>query len=86
LYYCTAAGGYEERVVAVDEAARAAEAEFAAIVGQALSDGFLPAAPAERESQWCDYRRVCGPYEERRVKDVKPHARLEALARLRKMK
>ena len=86
LYYCTAAGGYEERVVAVDEAARAAEAEFAAIVGQALSDGFLPAAPAERECQWCDYRRVCGPYEERRVKDVKPHARLEALARLRKMK
>jgi RecB family exonuclease len=86
LYYCTAAGGYEERVVAVDDAARAAEAEFAAIVGQALSDGFLPAAPAERECQWCDYRRVCGPYEERRVKDVKPRTRLEALTRLRKMK
>ncbi len=86
LYYCTAAGGYEERIVAVDDAARAAEREFAAIIGQALSDGFLPAAPAERECEWCDYRRVCGPYEERRVKDVKPHARLEALARLRKMK
>ncbi len=86
LYYCTAAGGYEERIVAVDDAARTAEREFAAIVGQALSDGFLPAAPAERECEWCDYRRVCGPYEERRVKDVKPHARLEALTRLRKMK
>lgn len=86
LYYCTAAGGYEERIVAVDDAARAAEREFAAIVGQALSDGFLPAAPAERECEWCDYRRVCGPYEERRVKDVKPQARLEALTRLRKMK
>jgi len=86
LYYCTAVGGYEERIVAIDDAARAAERQFAAIVGQALSDGFLPAAPAERECEWCDYRRVCGPYEERRVKDIKPSARLEALIGLRKMK
>ncbi|MGH7780757.1 MAG: PD-(D/E)XK nuclease family protein [Candidatus Binataceae bacterium] len=86
LYYCTAAGGYEERIVAVDDAAHAAEREFAAIVGHALSVGFLPAAPAERECEWCDYRRVCGPYEERRVKDIKPQIRLEALTRLRKMK
>jgi ATP-dependent helicase/nuclease subunit B len=86
LYYCTAVGGYEERIVAIDDAARGAEREFAAIVGQALSDGFLPAAPADRECEWCDYRRVCGPYEERRVKDIKPPARLAPLLRLRKMK
>ena len=36
-------------------------------VAGALSDGFLPAAPAEGDCEWCDYRRVCGPYEETRV-------------------
>ena len=86
LYYCTATGGYEERVVEMNDAARAAEREFAAIVGAALAEGFLPAAPADRECEWCDYRRVCGPYEERRVKDVKPKGRLGALMRLREMR
>ncbi len=86
LYYCTAAGGYEERIVAIDDSARGAARDFTAIVDQALSAGFLPAAPADRECEWCDYRRICGPYEERRVGDVKPKARLEPLARLRKMK
>ncbi|HVA79748.1 MAG TPA: PD-(D/E)XK nuclease family protein [Candidatus Binataceae bacterium] len=86
LYYCTATGGYEERIVEMNDAARAAEREFAVILGAALAEGFLPAAPADRECEWCDYRRVCGPYEERRVKDVKPKGRLDALMRLRKMK
>ena len=30
--------------------------------------GVLPAAPDKRECQYCDYRRVCGPYEEMRVR------------------
>jgi len=68
LYYCTAAGGYEERVVPIDGAARAAGASFTAVIKRALADGFLPAAPGERECVYCDYRRVCGPYEEMRVK------------------
>jgi RecB family exonuclease len=67
LYYCTAAGGYEERVVTIDAAARAAAAEMSAIIGKALADGFLPAAPGARECDYCDYRRVCGPYENTRV-------------------
>lgn len=85
LYYCTAAGGYEERVTPIEPAARAAAAAFAATIGGALEAGFLPAAPAEGECRWCDYRRVCGPYEERRVAN-KPQARLAALRKLREMK
>jgi ATP-dependent helicase/nuclease subunit B len=85
LYYCTAAGGYEERVTQIDPAARAAAASFAATVDQALAAGFLPAAPAEGECRWCDYRRVCGPYEERRTA-IKPAARVAALRKLREMK
>ncbi|MGA2410517.1 MAG: PD-(D/E)XK nuclease family protein, partial [Candidatus Binataceae bacterium] len=67
LYYCTAAGGYEDRVVAIDDAARKAGAEFTAVLKQSLADGFLPAAPDQRECQYCDYRRVCGPNEPGRI-------------------
>jgi len=82
LYYCSSRGGYEERVVPLDDAARAAAREFAATVAGAIADGFLPAAPAEGGCRWCDYRMVCGPYEEMRVAQ-KPPARLAALERLR---
>ncbi len=84
LYYCTAAGGYEERVVEIDEEARAAVRELARTLDDALRAGFLPAAPDARECEWCDYRRVCGPYEERRVA-LKRKDRLAALERLRKL-
>ncbi len=84
LYYCTAAGGYTERVVPLDERGRRAAAEVAATVERALVDGFLPAAPIERACTYCDYRSVCGPYEEMRVKR-KPTDRLTGLLRLRGM-
>ena len=85
LYYCTAAGGYEERVVEIDDEARAASRKFVAIVKQALEAGFFPAAPDARECDWCDYKRVCGPYEERRSKIKPSKPRLDALNRLREM-
>jgi RecB family exonuclease len=82
LYYCTADGGYEERVVPLDAESRASAATVAEIVGGALATGFLPAAPARGACDWCDYRLVCGPYEETRVAR-KPPERLADLARLR---
>jgi ATP-dependent helicase/nuclease subunit B len=85
LYYCSSRGGYEERVVPLDDAARAAAREFATVVAGAIADGFLPAAPADGGCQWCDYRMVCGPYEETRVA-LKPAARLVALERLRRLR
>ena len=84
LYYCTAAGGYEERVVEINDLARNSARDFVAIVKESLAAGFMPAAPGERECEWCDYKRVCGPYEERRSKN-KPVARLKSLTRLREM-
>jgi ATP-dependent helicase/nuclease subunit B len=85
LYYCSSRGSYEERVVPLDDSARAAAREFASIVGGALARGFLPAAPVEDGCQRCDYRRVCGPYEETRVAQ-KPQPRLASLERLRTMR
>jgi ATP-dependent helicase/nuclease subunit B len=90
LYYCTAAGSYEERTAALDDPARAAIDEFGHILGTALGQGFLPAAPAERECEFCDYRRICGPYEasrvQRKLETSGTKARLAELERLRGMR
>ncbi len=68
LYYCTATGNYEERIVEIDEIARAAALDFVGTLDGALKAGFLPAVPEPRECNWCNFRRVCGPYEEQRMR------------------
>lgn len=82
LYYCTAAGGFAERIVAIEPQARRAAEEVLKIVDGAVEDPFFPPAPRERACEWCDFQGVCGPYEEIRAsrKDQKP---LAELARLR---
>jgi ATP-dependent helicase/nuclease subunit B len=84
LYYCTVAGGFEEREVTLDDDARASAQVIAHTVGKALQDGALLAAPDHRACEWCDYRRVCGPYEELRTRR-KPQEPLEELRRLREL-
>jgi CRISPR/Cas system-associated exonuclease Cas4 (RecB family) len=83
LYYCTTAGGFETRDVPLDEHARHGAEAVADAARTALAAGFLPAAPAERACDWCDYRVVCGPYEVRRSRR-KPAAELRALEVLRR--
>ena len=61
---------------------RAAAADVVAIVSGALQAGFLPAAPRAEACRWCDYRPVCGPWEEQRTKG-KPADKLRELLRLR---
>ena len=51
-------------------------------VESSLVGGFLPAAPREGACRWCDYRSVCGPYEEIRVARKKAGA-LDKLENLR---
>jgi ATP-dependent helicase/nuclease subunit B len=82
LYYCTASGGYEERVVRLDDSARTAIGAVIGALGAALAEGFMPAAPDHGECTYCDYRRVCGPYEELRS-GLKNPARLASLQHLR---
>jgi RecB family exonuclease len=84
LYYCTADGAYSEREVPLDERARDAAAQVASIVDRALREGFFPAAPREGACEYCDYRPVCGPYEELRWRR-KPDDRKGDLKRLRDM-
>ncbi len=84
LWYCTATGEYAERVVPLDRTGRDAVAAVVRVVDDALREGFLPAMPQARACTFCDYRRVCGPYEEVRTQR-KPPERVEPLRRLRAM-
>jgi len=72
LYYCTAAGQFEERTVPLDADTRRAVAAVVRFVGERIDRADLPAAPAEDACRWCDYQAVCGPLEELRTKRFKP--------------
>ena len=81
LSFCTAAGGFSEAVVRIDERARAYASEVLAAVDRAIERGFLVPAPRPEACAWCDFREVCGPYEEIRMsrKDPAPLGDLHAL-------
>ena len=82
LYFCTSTGGFVEYTVPLDENARSAAVEVAKAVGDALAGPFLPALPDRGECDLCDFRVVCGPYEERRSAR-KPEEGRELLLTLR---
>jgi hypothetical protein len=42
--------------------------EVLEIVDRAIGNGFLAPAPADKACAWCDFRRACGPDEERRTR------------------
>ena len=83
LSYCTERGGYRNVDVPVTDEARDAMRNVVAAVDSALGSGFLPAYPREGACDWCDYRVVCGPYEEIRVRR-KPKDRLAGLEQVRR--
>jgi len=85
LFYCTTAGGFAEHEIPIDDYTRGQGLQALAIIDRAIEHGFLPAAPAERACAWCDFRPVCGPREEERVKRKAPD-RLADLDALRTMR
>jgi len=82
LYYCTADGGFNERVMPLNEYTRESIRSALGVIGRALEEGFLPAAPMKDACRWCDYRPVCGPNEAVRTAR-KATERLEDLKYLR---
>jgi CRISPR/Cas system-associated exonuclease Cas4 (RecB family) len=72
LSYCTASGGFTDHEIPINEANTRAGLEALEIVDRAIELGFLPAAPARGACSWCDFRPVCGPYEELRVAHKSP--------------
>jgi ATP-dependent helicase/nuclease subunit B len=84
LYYCTADGGFEERVVPLDEFNLQTITSVLTAIRQGLADAFLPAAPEEGACNWCDFLAVCGSFEEMRTRN-KPGDRLVQLKGIRKL-
>jgi ATP-dependent helicase/nuclease subunit B len=82
LFYCTQRGGYTlDEIPVTDEACRHLT-NVVEIIDESLKQGFVPAAPRPEACKYCDYRIVCGPYEETRVGRKKPE-RLRLLQQLR---
>ena len=84
LFYCTAAGGFTDHEIPINDANRRAGLEALEIVDRAIELGFLPVAPADRACTWCDFRSVCGPLEGQRVR-IKSADKLADLLALRQM-
>jgi ATP-dependent helicase/nuclease subunit B len=68
LWFCTTAGGFSQQVVPITDAARRQGLEVLEIVDRAIELGIFPAAPSDKACSMCDFRRVCGPNEERRTR------------------
>ena len=68
LWYCTSRGGFAERVVPMTDFARHYAGRVLGTIGDAIEHGTFPPAPREGACQTCDFRPVCGPFEERRVR------------------
>jgi ATP-dependent helicase/nuclease subunit B len=82
LYYCTRAGGFSERSVPLSDEARGRGPEVLGLIDRAITAGFLPPAPRARACGICDFRDVCGPHEEIRIR-LKDQSRLDDLRGLR---
>lgn len=82
LFYCTSAGGFEDVNVPLDHEAREKADIVAKTIGGAIDAAFLPAAPAPGACRYCDFKAVCGPYEEERVRK-KNREELVSLKKLR---
>ena len=82
LFYCTSAGGFTDHPIPMSDANRRSGLEALEIIDRAIELGFLPAAPAPGACTWCDFRPVCGPHEEQRIKG-KPSEKLGDLVALR---
>jgi ATP-dependent helicase/nuclease subunit B len=84
LAYCTQRGGFRNIDIPVDSGSRAQVDAIVRTIDTAIATGFLPAAPRRAACTQCDYRIVCGPYEELRTARKRPE-RLEPLEMLRRM-
>ncbi|HLH38788.1 MAG TPA: PD-(D/E)XK nuclease family protein [Bryobacteraceae bacterium] len=87
LLYATHQGGYYPIEIKLDHRARLFLTKLLANIDASIAEGFLPPAPQKDACKMCDYRPVCGPYEELRVARYKDRRdeRLDALVEIRGM-
>jgi CRISPR/Cas system-associated exonuclease Cas4 (RecB family) len=84
LFFCTVAGGFTQRVVPLNESARESATKVLQTIHTGICGGFLVPAPREDACSRCDYREICGPYEEIRI-GLKDQSSLVQLKDLREL-
>lgn len=86
LSYCTTAGQFTTRTIALDEHIRRRGLEVLEIVDRAIEHGTLAARPAlvggHAACEFCDFLAVCGPDEPRRTSRKPAVPDLDALRRM----
>ena len=82
LSYCTAAGRFAERPVELNAVARTNADAVLRVIDAHIGAAALVPAPKPDACARCDFREVCGPYEELRIAR-KPQDRLAQLYSLR---
>jgi len=85
LWYATIARNYQQIDVPLNEWTRRRALAVLERIDGAIADGFLPAAPRKDGCRGCEYRVVCGPYEEERAA-AKSQVELSGLKELRSWK
>ncbi len=87
LFYATQQGGYQHALIPVNEKSRAFLTKLLSNIDGAIAAGFLPPHPQKDGCEFCDYRVVCGPYEELRTARHKDRRddRLDPLIEIRAM-
>jgi ATP-dependent helicase/nuclease subunit B len=84
LYFCTQRGDFSEMSISLDAQSRERLSRVLETIGESIQQGFLPAAPQTGACALCDYRPVCGPYEETRARR-KQRDRLDPLIAIRNL-
>ena len=84
LYYCTQNGDFQEHKIDLDQVGLKQIRQVLQAIDEAIEKAFFPAAPREDACPSCDYRPICGPYEEIRVRK-KSSQPLESLNRIREL-
>jgi ATP-dependent helicase/DNAse subunit B len=85
LFFCTQRGGFRTVDIPLNGPTRMRIGRVLGLIDDAIGKGFLPPAPAREACTLCDYRAVCGPYEEMRSQRKEPRDVLEPLYEIRRM-
>jgi len=85
LSFCTAAAGFSERIVPIDQSARKHIATLLGIIDGAIENGFLVPAPRPKACSQCKFITICGPYEEERISLKTDQERLTQLRKVREL-
>jgi CRISPR/Cas system-associated exonuclease Cas4 (RecB family) len=82
LSFCTSAGEFRVIDVPLTATTRRIGLEVLEIIDRGVERGVLAPFPRDGACEWCDFRPVCGPNEERRI-GAKPRGRFPDLDELR---